>query len=75
MSKGQALKKAIITVCFGFFGVHQFMDHKIGMGILYLLTFGLFGFGWIVDAFIAVAECVDVFRRKKQPEQKEQKNP
>lgn len=26
------------------------MDKKIGVGILYLFTFGLFGVGWIVDS-------------------------
>lgn len=33
----------------GFFGAHKFYEGKIGMGVLYLLTFGLFGFGWIID--------------------------
>lgn len=38
-------------VCFflGFFGVHKFMEKKIGMGIIYLFTAGLFGIGWFVD--------------------------
>lgn len=33
----------------GFFGAHKFYEGKIGMGVLYLLTLGLFGFGWIID--------------------------
>ena len=33
----------------GCFGVHKFYEGKIGMGILYLCTFGLCGIGWIVD--------------------------
>ena len=38
-------------LCFflGFFGAHKFYEGKAGMGLLYLLTVGLFGFGWIVD--------------------------
>lgn len=41
--------KFIICVFFGYLGVHKFMEKKIGMGILYLFTIGLFGFGWIYD--------------------------
>ena len=39
------------TVCLflGLFGVHKFIDKKIGMGLLYLFTAGLLGIGWIVD--------------------------
>lgn len=28
---------------------HKFYEGKIGMGILYLFTAGLFGIGWIID--------------------------
>lgn len=42
-------KMALICFFFGVFGVHKFIEGKIGMGILYLLTFGLFGIGWIID--------------------------
>lgn len=28
---------------------HKFYEGKIGMGILYLCTVGLFGIGWIID--------------------------
>ena len=39
------------TICllFGIFGVHKFMEKKIGMGILYLFTAGLFCLGWFYD--------------------------
>ena len=39
----------IICLLFGIFGVHKFMEKKIGMGILYLFTAGLFGLGWFYD--------------------------
>ena len=35
----------------GLFGVHRIYLGKYGTGILYLLTFGLFGIGWFVDLF------------------------
>lgn len=35
----------------GYFGAHKFYEGKIGMGILYLCTMGLFCIGWIIDIF------------------------
>ena len=39
----------LLCIFLGFFGAHKFYLGKIGMGILYLFTYGLFGFGWIID--------------------------
>lgn len=39
----------IICLLFGWLGVHKFREKKIGMGILYLCTLGLFFVGWIID--------------------------
>lgn len=36
----------------GFFGAHKFYEGKVGMGILYLFTLGIFGIGWVIDIFI-----------------------
>lgn len=38
-------------VCFylGLLGIHKFREKRIGMGLLYLCTAGLFGIGWLVD--------------------------
>ena len=40
-----------LLLCFflGGFGVHKFYRGKIGMGLLYLFTGGLFGIGYLVD--------------------------
>ena len=44
-------KGVALLLCFfvGVFGAHQFYAGKVGMGILYFFTVGLFGFGVIVD--------------------------
>ena len=39
----------VLGIFLGGIGVHKFYLGKVGMGILYLLTFGLFGIGWIID--------------------------
>lgn len=45
-SKGTA---AVLCFLLGGLGIHRFYVGKIGTGILYLLSAGLFGIGWIVD--------------------------
>ena len=39
----------VLLVLLGVFGVHRFYLGKIGTGLLYLITAGLFGFGIIYD--------------------------
>lgn len=46
--------RILVTIFGGWFGLHKFMDKKIGMGVLYLLTVGVFGIGWIIDI---IKEC------------------
>lgn len=47
--------RILVTIFGGWLGIHKFMDKQIGTGILYLLTGGLFGIGWIVDIIKACA--------------------
>ena len=49
------VQKAIMSglaICLGTFGAHKFYEGKIGFGILYLLTLGLFGVGVIIDLIL-----------------------
>ena len=39
----------VLCIFLGWFGVHKFYEGKIGIGIIYLLTFGVGGIGIIVD--------------------------
>lgn len=39
----------ILCIFLGYIGAHKFYEGKVGMGILYIFTIGLFGIGWIVD--------------------------
>lgn len=45
-----------LCIFLGFFGVHKFYEGKIGIGILYIFTMGLFGIGWIIDIIILVTK-------------------
>ncbi len=42
----------VLCLFLGWFGGHKFYEGKMGMGILYLLTAGLFGIGVVVDLII-----------------------
>ena len=56
-SKGVAL---VLCVLLGYMGIHRFYVGKIGTGILWLLTLGCFGIGWIVDiVMLCCNKCAD----------------
>ena len=49
-------KTVTLLLCFffGYLGIHRFYLNQTALGVIYLLTGGLFGIGWIVD-FIGFA--------------------
>lgn len=43
----------LLCIFLGFFGGHKFYERKVGLGVLYIFTFGLLGIGVIID-FITI---------------------
>ena len=39
----------LLCIFLGMYGAHRFYEGRIGTGILWLFTFGMFGIGWLVD--------------------------
>lgn len=46
----------LLTILFGWLGYYRFHKKQYGMGILYLITGGLFCIGWFYDIFKAATE-------------------
>lgn len=42
----------LLCIFLGFFGGHKFYEGKIGLGLLYIFTAGLFGIGIFVDLVV-----------------------
>lgn len=53
----------LLLIFVGYLGIHRFYINKIGTGIIYLLTGGLFGFGIIYDLF-CLGGMVDKYNKK-----------
>ena len=39
----------ILCIFLGIFGFHRFYVGKVGTGVIYFFSYGLFGIGWLVD--------------------------
>ena len=60
MSSKSRLAAALLCAFFGEFGFHRFYVGKIGTGLIWLCTAGVFGIGWVVDLiFIICGEFRD----------------
>ena len=46
----------LLCLFLGGIGAHKFYEGRVGMGILYLLTVGLFGIGWLIDCIVLLCK-------------------
>ncbi len=46
----------LLCIFLGFLGGHKFYEGKVGMGILYIFTVGLFGIGVIIDLIVILCK-------------------
>lgn len=49
VSRKKRMTALLLCIFLGEFGVHRFYVGKIGTGLLYLFSLGLFGVGWLID--------------------------
>lgn len=52
VSRKSKMVALILCIFLGGLGAHRFYVGKVGTGILYVLTGGLCGFGWIIDIIL-----------------------
>lgn len=46
----------LLCLLLGYVGAHKFYEGRIGAGILYIITFGVFGIGWFIDIIILLCK-------------------
>ena len=65
LSDKKKMVALLLCIFVGTIGVHRFYVGKIGTGIVWLLTGGVFGIGWIIDIVkIATGSFTDKEGRK-----------
>lgn len=50
------MKLILVTLFLGAFGGYRFSKKQYGLGLIYLLSAGLFAIGWIYDVYLAFKE-------------------
>ena len=61
-NKEQAVIRFLLCLFLGIFGAHYFYNKRFVLGILYLLTTGLFWIGWIVDCIRLLINMIRVLQ-------------
>lgn len=65
MTKKNKTVTLALCILLGYLGVHRFYTGKTKSGVLYLLTVGLCGIGWIIDIILI---CTDKFSGVDTPQ-------
>ncbi len=62
VSPKSRLAALLLVLFLGILGIHRFYVGKVGTGILFFLTAGFFGIGWLIDLILIVC---GVFRDRR----------
>lgn len=47
----------LLSIFLGWLGIHRFYVGKVGTGILWMLTLGMLGIGWLYDVIVILVGC------------------
>lgn len=64
----------LLVIFVGFMGGHRFYAGKVGTGLLWLVTVGFLGVGWVIDIFsVAFGNFTDKTGAFVRPKKKQEK--
>lgn len=63
MERKSTIATYLLWFFFGLLGIHRFYLGHTGWGLVYLLTGGLVGIGWLVDLFLIPAYVLNYNHR------------
>ena len=69
-NKKEKIIDFVLCLFLGYLGVHKFYEKKIGLGLLYLFTLGIFGFGWIFDTIKLLCNLINSTKSNNETQEK-----